>query len=312
MIRKRTYRYISIAIIVALLAEAAIVTFPRLSRESAVQESSQQQDEQTAAELSNLSGVAAGKILEMKKSGSSWNEITETLKQQSPANNNEDKLGRSTLLHEAGLGEELLKELRQKGFQGDEIMEAKMLAERTMQQLKEVVSSAASMVEKPEASAEPFRSEEEGLQSAFVTINEQFNEGEAVTLLLTLQQEFGSLEAVMNEYLLSLQIGLNLKDYITDPKTYQENKEQQTIMLKESERVTLDALEKRMLEQLQQGNEAPDLEVAERAPDPNNIVTEDKESLIPDINPPTVQDVRPENPAEAVRQEIQSMNPNYK
>ncbi|ETT77556.1 hypothetical protein C173_03534 [Paenibacillus sp. FSL R7-277] len=312
MIRKRKYKYISIAIIVVLLAEAAIVTFPRLNRDSAVEESSQQQDEQTAAELSNLSGVAAKEILAMKKSGSSWNEITETLKQQLPANNAEDKQGRSNLLHEAGLGEELLKELRQKGFQDDEIMEAKMLAERTMQQLKEVVSSAASMVEKPEASAEPFGSAEEEIQSAYVTINEQFNEGEAVTLLLTLQQEFGSMEAVMNEYLLSLQIGLNLKDYITDPKTYQENKEQQTITLKESEMVTLDALEKRMLEQLQQGNEATDLKVAERAPDSNNIVTEDKESLIPDINPPTVQDVRPENPGEAVRQEIQAMNPNYK
>ncbi|MEK4854384.1 hypothetical protein NST04_31420 [Paenibacillus sp. FSL H7-0756] len=311
MIRKRKYRYISIAIIVALLAEAAIVTFPRLNRDSAVQESSQQQDEQTAAELSNLSGVAAVKIMEMKKSGSSWNEITESLKQQLPANNTEDKQGRSNLLYEAGLGEELLKELRQKGFQDDEIMEAKMLAERTMQQLKEVVSSVASMVEKPEASAEPFRSDEEGLQYAYVTINEQFNEGEAVTLLLTLQQEFGSMEAVMNEYLLSLQIGLNLKDYSTDPKKYQETKEQQTITLKESEIVTLDALEKRMLEQLQQGNEAPDLEVSERDPDPNNIVTEEKESLIPDINPPTVQDVRPENPGEAVRQEIQAMNPNY-
>ncbi|MEK3713733.1 MULTISPECIES: hypothetical protein [unclassified Paenibacillus] len=312
MIRKRTYRYISIAIIVVLLAEAAIVTFPRLSRESAVQESSQQLDEQTAAELSNLSGVAAKQILAMKKSGSSWNEITETLKQQLPENNTEDKQGRSNLLHEAGLGEELLKELRQKGFQDDEIMEAKMLTERTMQQLKEVVSSAESMVEKPEASPDPSGSAEEDLQSAYVTINEQFNEGEAVTLLLTLQQEFGSMEAVMNEYLLSLQIGLNLKDYITDPKTYQENKEQQTITLKESEIVTLDALEKRMLEQLQQGNEAPDLKVAEKDYDPSNMVTEDKESLIPDINPPTVQDVRPENPGESVRQEIQAMNPNYK
>lgn len=177
MIRKRKYRYISIAIIVALLAEAAIVTFPRLNRDSAVEESSQQQDEQTAAELSNLSGVAAKQILAMKKSGSSWNEITETLKQQLPANNTEDKQGRSNLLHEAGLGEELLKELRQKGFQDDEIMEAKMLTERTMQQLKEVVSSVASIVEKPEATSEPSGSAEEDLQSAYVTINEQFNEG---------------------------------------------------------------------------------------------------------------------------------------
>lgn len=312
MIRKRKYRYISIAIIVALLAEAAIVTFPRLNRDSAVEESSQQQDEQTAAELSNLSGVAAKQILAMKKSGSSWNEITETLKQQLPANNTEDKQGRSNLLHEAGLGEELLKELRQKGFQDDEIMEAKMLTERTMQQVKEVVSSVTSIVEKPEASSELSGSAEEELQSAYVTINEQFNEGEAVTLLLTLQQEFGSMEAVMNEYLLSLQIGLNLKDYITDPKQYQETKEQQTITLKESEIVTLDSLEKRMLEQLQRGNEAPNREDEEKAADPINLVTDDKESLIPDINPPTVQDVRPENPGEAVRQEIQAMNPNYK
>lgn len=312
MIGKRKVKYISLAIIVALLAEAAIVSFPKLNREAEVQQSSRQQDEQTAADLSNLSGVAAEHILEMKKSGSSWNEITETLKQQPPENNEEDKQSRSTLLHEAGLGEELLKELRQKGFHDDEIMEAKMLTERTMQQLKEVTGSAAVTVENPAVMTDMTRSAEVELQSAYTKINEQFNEGEAVTLLLTLQQDFGSLEAVMNEYLLSLQIGLNLEDYLTDPKKYQENKEQQTITLQECEIVTLEILEKTMLEQLQQGKEELSGEVGQGISEEKSLTDERADSLLPDVNPPKVQDVMPQNPGEAVRQEIQAINPNFK
>ncbi|NQX48219.1 hypothetical protein HQN87_23100 [Paenibacillus tritici] len=314
MIHKRKVKYISLAIIVALLAEAAIISFPKLNKEEAIQESSRQQDEQTAAELSNLSGVAAKHILEMKQAGSSWNEITETLKHQLPANNKEDKLSRSNLLHEAGLGEELLNELRQKGYDDDEIMEAKMLTERTMQQLKEVTGSAAisATVEAPAAMSDMNASAEEELQSAYVAINGQFNEGEAVTLLLTLQQDLGSMEEVMNEYLLSLQIGLNLKDYITDPKMYQENKEQKTITLREGEIVTLELLEKTMLEKLQQGKEELHREVEEGISEVKSLTNEGQNSLLPDINPPTVQDVMPQNPAEAVRQEIQAMNPNYK
>lgn len=312
MIRKRKVKYISLAIIVALLAEAAIVSFPKLNREAEVQQSSRQQDEQTAADLSNLSGVAAEQILDMKKSGSSWNEITETLKQQPPENNEEDKQSRSTLLHEAGLGEELLKELRQKGFHDDEIMEAKMLTERTMQQLKEVTGSAATTVENPAAMTDMTRSAEVELQSAYTKINEQFNEGEAVTLLLTLQQDFGSIEAVMNEYLLSLQIGLNLEDYLTDPKIYQENKEQQTITLQEGEIVTLEILEKTMLEQLQQGKEELSGEAGQEISEEKSLTDERADSLLPDVNPPKVQDVMPQNPGEAVRQEIQAINPNFK
>ncbi|WP_379140261.1 hypothetical protein [Paenibacillus sp. sgz500992] len=312
MIHNRKYKYISIAIVVALLAEAAIVTFPKWNQDSAVEMSSEQQDEQTAADLSNLTGVAVNQIMEMKNSGSSWREITETLKNPPPANNKEDKINRSNLLHEAGLGEEVLNELRQKGFQDDEIMEAKLLTERIMQQLKEVIDNTVTTVESPTVLAGNTQLAEAELQSAFVKINDQFSEVQSVKLILTLQQDFGSMEAVMNEYLLSLQIELDLQDYITDKKSYQEKKEQKTITLKENEIVTMEILEKAMLDQLQQGKEEVTSEARGGNSETATPSDEKKDSPLPDINPPTVQDVIPQNPGEAIRQEIQAINPNYR
>ncbi|MCE3199832.1 hypothetical protein [Paenibacillus sonchi] len=312
MIQNRKYKYISIAIVVALLAEAAIVTFPKRNQDTAVEMSSEQQDEQTAADLSNLTGVAVNQIMEMKNSGSSWREITETLKNLPPANNKEDKINRSNLLHEAGLGEEVLNELRQKGFQDDEIMEAKLLTERIIQQLKEVIDSTVTTVESPAALAGNTQLAEAELQSAFVKINDLFNEVQSVKLILTLQQDFGSMEAVMNEYLLSLQIELNLEDYITDKKSYQEKKEQRTITLKENEIVTMEILEKAMLDQLQQGKEEGDIEARGGDIEAATPSDEKKDSPLPDIHPPTVQDVIPQNPGKALRQEIQAINPNYR
>ncbi|MBT2291029.1 hypothetical protein J7E73_18175 [Paenibacillus albidus] len=311
MIHNRKYKYISIAIIVALLAEVAIITFPKLNNDTAVEWSSQQQDEQTAADLSNLTGVAVNQIMDLKKSGSSWSEITETLKSQPPANNNEDRMNRSNLLNEAGLDEGLLNELRQEGFQDDEIMEAKMLTERIMQQLKEVNGTTEITVENPTTIGGLIQSDEVDLKAAYVKINDQFNEGQSVKLILILQQELGSMEAVMNEYLLSLQIELNLEDYITDKKLYQENKEQKTITLKENEIVTMEILEKAMLEQLQQGQKEVSAEVGGGNSE-TTILEDKKDSPLPDINPPTVQDVMPQNPGETVRQEIQAINPNYR
>ncbi|MNC64838.1 hypothetical protein D3C75_1150730 [compost metagenome] len=67
-----------------------------------------------------------------------------------------------------------------------------------------------------------------------------------------------------------------------------------------------------MLDQLQQGKE----EVSSEAGGGNSEATtppdEKKDSPLPDINPPTVQDVIPQNPGEALRQEIQAINPNHR
>ncbi|WP_339244330.1 hypothetical protein NST58_23315 [Paenibacillus sp. FSL R10-2796] len=309
--KKRKYKYISLVIIVAILSQMAVVTYPKLKKEAAA-ETEVQQDKQIAADLSNLTGVTVNRILQLKNTGSSWNEVSETLKKETLVSSDGDKSSRIALLNETGLGEEVLQQLRQEGFQDDEIMEAKLLVERVMQQLNEVKDSKSSTIEVPSAEITLNQSNETELQTAYEKISEQFNESQAVELILKLQQEFGSMESVLDEYMLSLQVGLHLEDYITDKKLYQENKEQKVAGLKDSQIVTAEKLEKVLLEKLQQANER-NSEIRE-VKSPTAAVLPEKEDItaLPDINPPTVENLMPQNPGEAIKQEIESINPNHR
>ncbi|NUU59592.1 hypothetical protein [Paenibacillus agri] len=310
MIRKRSIKYISIAIIIALVSEALIITLPKIKHDTV---SATQQDEQIAADLSNLTGVEVSQIMKLKNTGYSWNEVSERLKKKAPINSDEDKLSRSALLNEAGLGEEAMNQLREEGYQDDEIMEAKLLAERVMMQLQEVKDGNSTAILKPSAEIGREQSDETETEAAYEKIRGDFSEIQAVKLMLKLEQEFGSMGAVMNEYLLSLQADLNLEEYIKDKKLYQKNKEQQTAGLKDSQIITMEKLEKAMLDQLQQVDEKSVKDDENLKPFAESILPDqEKESPLPDIKPPTVKDVMPQNPAEAIRQEIQDINPNHR
>ncbi|WNS43265.1 hypothetical protein [Paenibacillus sp. MMS20-IR301] len=313
MSKKRINKYIAIAVMIALVAELAIVTFPKQKKDMADQMITQQ-DQQIAADLSNLTGVTADQIIKIKQTGITWNEVSERLKDQTPENSSTDKQDRSSLLNEAGIGEELLEQLRRQGFKDGEIMEAKLLTERVMQQLKEIQDkdSVTGIVQKPAAGMFTGQTEDSVLQEAYSTINGRFVEGQAVRLLLTLQKDFGSMESVMNEYLLTLQTGLELEMYLTDKKKYLENKEEHLAGLQENMIVTMELLEKAMLEQLQ-----PDHSVAGNIGGTENTSSDttltsgaDAGSPLPEIVPPSPGDVMPQSPAEAVREEIQAIDPN--
>jgi hypothetical protein len=310
MIRKRSIKYISIAIIIALVSEALIITLPKIKHDTV---SVTQQDEQIAADLSNLTGVEVSQIMKLKNTGFSWNEVSEKLKKKAPVNNDEDKLSRSTLLNEAGLGEEAMNQLREEGYKDDEIMEAKLLAERVMMQLQEVKDGNSTAILKPSAEIGHEQSDDTETQAAYEKIRGNFSEIQAVKLMLKLEQELGSMGTVMNEYLLSLQVDLNLEEYLKDKKLYQKNKEQQTAGLKDSQMITMEKLEKAMLDQLQQVDEKSVKDDENLKPSAESILADqEKESPLPDIKPPTVKDVMPQNPAEAIKQEIQDINPNHR
>lgn len=313
MSKKRINKYIAIAVMIALLAELAVVTFPKQKKDIADQTLTQQ-DQQIAADMSNLTGVAAEQIIKIKQTGITWNEVSERLKDETPESNSTDKQDRSSLLNEAGIGEELLEQLREQGFKDDEIMEAKLLTERIMQQLKEIQDKepVTSIVQKPTAEMVPGQAEDTALQEAYSTINEKFAEGQAVRLLLVLQKDFGSMEAVMNEYLLTLQVDLELETYITDKKKYLENKEEHLAGLQENMIVTMELLEKAMLEQLQPDNAATESigGTGNTKSDATLSADTDAGSPLPEITPPSPGDVMPQNPAEAVREEIQAIDPN--
>lgn len=313
MSKKRINKYIAIAVMIALLAELAVVTFPKQKKDIADQTLTQQ-DQQIAADMSNLTGVAAEQIIKIKQTGITWNEVSERLKDQAPESNSTDKQDRSSLLNESGIGEELLEQLRQQGFKDDEIMEAKLLTERVMQQLKELQDKepVTGIVQKPAAEILPGQAEDTALQEAYSTINDKFAEGQAVRLLLVLQKDLGSMEAVMNEYLLTLQVDLELETYITDKKKYLENKEEHLAGLQESMIVTMELLEQAMLEQLQPDNAATESigGAGNTKSDATLSADTDAGSPLPEITPPSPGDVMPQNPAEAVREEIQAIDPN--
>ena len=314
MSKKRINKFIAIAVMIALLAELAVVTFPK--QKYSADQPLTQQDQQIAADMSNLTGVDANQIIKIKQTGITWNEVSERLKDQTPESGSTDKQDRSSVLNEAGIGEELLEQLRQQGYKDDEIMEAKLLTERIMQQLKDIQDKepVGSTVQKPVAEVNPGQAEDAALQEAYNTINEKFAEGQAVRLLLVLQKDFGSMEAVMNEYLLTLQTDLELETYITDKKKYLENKESHLAGLQENMIVTVELLEKAMLEQLQPDNAAAESNggIGNTKSDATLSADTDAGSPLPEITPPSPGDVMPQNPAEAVRAEIQAIDPNHR
>ncbi|MNC50025.1 hypothetical protein D3C75_992430 [compost metagenome] len=165
-------------------------------------------------------------------------------------------------------------------------------------------------VPKPAAVAET--SGEEEFQTAVTKISGKFAEGQAVSLLLELKEEFGTLEAVMNEYLLTLQFDLELSTYLSDKEAYLKSKAEQTAGVQDNGIVTMELLEKAILEQLQP-------KFAENAADTADIkgktLTSEEEktdSPLPEIKPPSPGDVIPQNPAETIRQELQAINPNHR
>jgi hypothetical protein len=301
----RKTRTMAIAVIIALLAQLAIVYMPK--QQSAGQASTDQ-DKQVAAELSNLTGETAENILKIKQTGLSWNEVSERLK-DSEIDTVQDGAERESLLNETGIGAELLDQLHGQGYTDEEIMDAKLLAERIMLQLQQLQNNE-TVVTAPKPAAVSDTAGNAEFQAAVTKIGGKFAEGEAVSLLLALKKEFGTLDAVMDEYLLALQFDLDLATYLSDKEAYLKSKDEQTAGVQDAEVVTMELLEQAILEQLQP-------EPAQSAADTEDIAgkalaseAENTDSPLPEIKPPVPGDVIPQNPAEAVRQEIEAINPN--
>lgn len=267
-------------------------------------------DARVAAEISNMTGVKAEDILRLKNSGKTWNEVINLLKNQSASGQQNQKDERSQLLAETGLGDQYLEKLLQEGFTQEEIMEARLLVERVMFQLKEITEDKSDKVPTPVPDLQPGKNSEDDM-AAYQKVAEHFNEKTAIYLSLKLKKEFGSLEAVLDEYLQSLQLELNLEQYLTDKKQYLQEKEEKSVALPQAELMTLAKLESKMLEQIQRNNaanrdDASTLESINQSIGNNN----EAKSPLPENPVPQLDDVKPKNPAEEIMQEIQVIDPN--
>lgn len=315
MARKLPSRLIAVFVGIAILAEIAVNFIPHPKFELTLTAD----DRETAAEISNTTGVPVNKILKLRKSGLDWNQVTISLEKVSSSKLNEQMQKRSSLMAESGLDEEFMQQLEKEGFTDDQIMEARMLVERVMFQLDEMVSGNEAVSVKP--SADPVRpgdnqAEEDKEQHATTYLNLQqlFEEKKAIAFALELKDDFGSYQAVLNEYLLDIQLNLDLQEYRQDKDKYEQTRELKKIELGNEEWITLDKLEKDMLDKLQ-NNLVKDKETGNVVAGKTALAApNDKQeaAVLPDVTVPGAESVKPMNPAEHLRQEMETIDPNHR
>lgn len=348
-------RFAALAVAAAFLLTAVPLTVFSLKL-PAVKSLNYFSDEEmkTASDISNLTGGDVEDILAMKDAGKTWNEILEKLKKSSGANSAESKEERNDLLAQSGLEEADIKELKKEGFSETEITDAKLYAERITFELNEIVSAKQMQSQNPSEGLNLQSTENN--DSPYAELAGRLDEKLAVTFLLKLNNDFGGQEQVMDEYLYSIQAGLNLEEYIADKTAYQKERDEQSAGMDQSAVITVRRIEEKMLEVIQNSNklnktdkltevksgqletgidsnkEGPE-ESAEGSGAENTDACSDSgspisagtasgktsvdfsgksiESIIPsDILPENEsKSVRPENPADAARNEINGLNP---
>ncbi|MBO8173608.1 MAG: hypothetical protein H0Z33_17205 [Bacillaceae bacterium] len=265
-------------------------------------------DQRIAAELSNMTGVSVEQILTYRQNGLTWNEVIDILKTNSD-DLAENPSERNSRLVSTGLDQIDIQKLKEQGFSEQDITSAKLLVERTVFQLNQIVDSEAISPDPVIQVEDPLEQKEDNL-AAYKQIIEKFDIKKAVYLILKLNPDFGSMEAVLDEYLLSLQLDMDLELYIRDREKYEEEKENKILTLTDEEIITLARIDDKMLEVINKNQKETESEQVEADSNAPVIEEEDKNDPLPDIPSPDIEEIKPANPAEEIMEEIRVLDPN--
>lgn len=277
-------------------------------------------DSSIAADISNMTGATTERILALKSSGRSWNEVLEQLKNGDAADNENSPEERNRQLLASGLGEEVIRNWVDEGYTEEDIWNAKLLTERTEMQMKQLAEPGDIRTLAPDSpprlpdsvQAISPADTEQAFQSALLTVMNLFEADAAMEWMLTYNSEFGSNEEVLDEYLLTLQLELDLKDYAQDKDQYERDKAAKLAARADAAPlVSLAEMERRLLERIRQEN-ASNME--QNAVEPIGPATSgaevESEIPAPDVLMPKIEEVKPRNPAEEIREELERINPN--
>jgi hypothetical protein len=190
--------------------------------------------------------------------------------------NSGDRDKRNKFLADEGLGDDYVDRLKKEGFKIKEIMEAKLLVERVMFQLHEITTENEKQAVSPKIEVEVPGSNTnrpEDDTSFYAELAGKMDIKTAVTLMLKLRNDFGSLEKVLDEYLFSLQAGINLEDYLTDKRAYQKQRNEKSLAIDREKVITMAKIEEKMLKKAQESNTdiPPEIQDLIRQSDPANF-----------------------------------------
>lgn len=328
---KKTHtRIMGIVLAVSLLAPSSVYLGVRAAKPNDITDStipvftSAVNDQAVLADISNMTGVPVGEIAKLRAEGADWNQVLSKLKAEPYLSVAGDRVSRMGALTGEKDGEAVAAELIQAGFSREQIMQAKLLAERVQMQLasiagNEIFRNPTPLVPTKKVGTETSTKDEEEME-AYSKLAAAFRTSEAISFMVRLQGELGGMEQVLNEYLLTLQLELTLEDYAADPKAYEEAKEKRRSLIPLFRAVTIQSIEEEALKQLQESNNREQentVTSGQSGSDKDNALLasmpEGLTAPLPDLPAsaaPGVRDVKPVNPAEQVMKEIDHLNPN--
>jgi hypothetical protein len=303
---KKSYTKLLIMIIIfALLLPTIIVTSGILPKTNvAAANVTNKDDNKIAEEISNMTGVNIEEVLKLKNNSLTWNGVLNKLKNQK-SNEQVNKDARSIVLAQNGLDDNFLKKLNSEGFKNEEITEVKMLVERVMFELEEITASSSENVKNISSTEVESDIKDEEDLSAFSELLSKMDTKTAVYLLLKLNMDFGTNENTFDEYLLSLQIDVDLGTYVIDKDSYEKEKNEKIAGLDTSKIITLAKIEERMLKNLQKDtptnndNKSLKEDKLSEVDGTSSIEDEPPKSPLPDV-----ESTNPRNPSEDVMKEV--------
>ncbi len=310
----KKYKLVALLLAAVILLTTIPLTISGIGNKNSItMESASEEDRRIASEISNETGFSTEEIFELKSKGRSWNEVLKVLKTSTNLSKKKDRSNRDDLLLNSGLEEEFTNKLKKEGFSDEEINEAKMLEERVVFQLQEIVQNNQIVVEKPEVSVSSSEKDSEDI-SLYTKLLEKIDVKNAVYFMLKLKTDFESYEKALDEYLYSIQAELDLNEYIKDKKSYLKSKEEKRPLLDEQKIINLEKIEQKAIERIQKENKENDSTDALQQNDKtvkteNSISVAKEKSPLPDVPKPNAPDVKPKNPTDEIMNEIQEINP---
>ncbi len=303
---KKYGRYLAILMVLALLLPIIVIAQDTIKfQDVKIEKANIEAENQTASDISNMTGVKIEEILKLRKEGISWNDILEKLKGK--GQNTDDNLRRDNLLTRSGLVGDMVQKLQNEGFAEEDIKEAKLIVERIIFQLKEITEDSSIKIESPQVDVDSINNDADDIGD-YEEILAKIDIDTAVYLLLKLRSDFGSFENVLDEYITSIQLNLNFEMYIADKEEYLKQKEDKKMSMASINIITIQKIEEKMLDKLNNENLEDEDESLTGTNSLKPVINE-KESPLPDMSKPDISDIKPKNPADEIMNEIKVIDP---
>jgi len=256
-------------------------------------------DKKMANDIADMSGLSVNEILRIKSSKENWNGVIESIKTGSYL---EESYG---LISEKMSDEKFQEKLDYRNFSDDEINEAKSLIEQFIFNLSEVIRNDIHNSVSANPETVTLEKDRDDIEK-YSRLEKAFDKNKAVYLTLSLKNQFGSIHIVLDEYIYSLQIEVDLEIALNARDEYDKQVLEKAMNLSREKAISISVIEEKMLEALQ-GNK--DSLMLNNSPTlVNDFENELKKHNLDMSGTNSANDIRPRDPTADIQDEINMIN----